>query len=68
MAVNNFGDWYIVYGKMTQYYLALPSKTYDTHICVFAEDESDAICIGTHYFIQKEKAKEEADKYFDWSS
>ena len=32
------------------------------------EDESDAICIGTHYFIQKEKAKEEADKYFDWSS
>ena len=37
------GDWYIVYGKMTQYYLALPSKTYDTHIYVFAEDEADAM-------------------------
>ena len=37
------GDWYIVYGKMTQYYLALQIKTYDTHICVFAEDEADAM-------------------------
>lgn len=37
------GDWYIVYGKMTQHYLALPSKTYDTHICVFAENEADAM-------------------------
>lgn len=37
------GDWYIVYGKMTQYFLALPSKTYSTHICVFAENEADAM-------------------------
>lgn len=41
--VNNLGDWYIVYGKMTQYYLAFPSETYDTHICVFAENEDDAM-------------------------
>lgn len=37
------GDWYIVYGEMTQYYLAFPSKTYDTHICVFAENEDEAM-------------------------
>ena len=37
------GDWYVVYGKMTQYYLALPSEMYDTHICVLAEDEADAM-------------------------
>lgn len=37
------GDWYIVYGEMTQYYLALPSRTYDTHVCVFAKNEDDAM-------------------------
>ena len=37
------GDWYVVYCKMTQYYLAFPSETYDTHICVFAESEDDAM-------------------------
>lgn len=41
--MNDLGDWYIVYGKITQHYLALPSKTYDTHICVFAESEDEAM-------------------------
>lgn len=36
-------DWYIVYGKMTQHFLAFPSKTFFTHICVFAENEADAM-------------------------
>lgn len=36
-------DWYIVYGEMTQYFLAFPSKTNPSHICVFAENEEDAM-------------------------
>lgn len=28
------------------------------------EDEADAICIGTHYFLKKEKEKE---AFFDWT-
>ena len=37
------GNLYVVYCKMTQYYPAFQSETYNTHICVFAEDEADTM-------------------------
>lgn len=47
------GDWYIVYGEMTQYFLALPSKSYPSDICVFAESEDDAMKKADGYYHTK---------------